>query len=116
VDDRPVAGLLPLLLDHDRRIARFQVLNNCVTLIARALAHRYASANRAYAHADTRIFSIRNVRNQAHSGCGYQDHCYFHVSFTFLVRPTTNDASPHAFRLFRRKIMDRRLQLRDVFA
>jgi hypothetical protein len=86
-----------------------------VTLIAWALTHRYAGANRAYAHADTRIFSVRNVRNQAHSCCGYQHHCRFHVSFPFLVRPTTNDASPDAFRLFRFKNMDRRLRLRDAF-
>jgi hypothetical protein len=86
-----------------------------VTLIAGALADRYAGANRADTHADTRIFSVRNVRNQAHSCCGYQHHCRFHVSFPFLVRPTTNDTSPDAFRLFRFKNLDRRLRLRDVF-
>ena len=69
VDHRPVAWLPPVLPDHDRRVARFPVPNSGVSLIALAFAHRYARANRAYAHANTRIFSIRNIRNEAHSCC-----------------------------------------------
>jgi hypothetical protein len=53
-----------------------------VSLITWTLAHRYASAITADADTDTRIFSVRNVRSQAHSRCGYQDHCSFHVSFS----------------------------------
>ena len=69
VDHRPVAWLPPVLPDHDRRVARFPVPNSGVSLIALAFAHRYAGANRACAYADTRIFSIRNIRNEAHSCC-----------------------------------------------
>ena len=69
VDDRPVARLPPVFPDHDRRVARFPGPNSGVSLIALAFAYHYASANRAYAHADTRIFSIRNIRNEAHSCC-----------------------------------------------
>jgi hypothetical protein len=45
VDDRLIARLPPLLLDHDRRIARFPLPHRSVSLIARALAHRYARAH-----------------------------------------------------------------------
>jgi hypothetical protein len=67
------SGQSVLLRGSRRSLLTMPVPNSGVSLITWTLAQRYACAITAYAHTDTRIFSVRGARSQAHSRCGSQD-------------------------------------------